>query len=231
MPDEERTAFTTAIADDPALRESVANEIQLYRDLQSAVRYNTVVAPKTQGFKTLLNEIESEITQIPTAALPKGNANWWKFAAAAALLVATITYVFYPKTAANTNELYAQYFAPDCNDTTMGAITPDDNLEKAKKIVCAKQWAQAKTALADQTTPEARFLLVHVLTENKEYEAAFVVLDTLYKNTNVAVEWQRAGVLLKQSKTDECKQILQKIVATQAAHYKDAEELLTTLSS
>jgi anti-sigma-K factor RskA len=235
MPDDERTSFDQALANDAALRTTVASEIALYRDLQNAVRHHTLITPQKKEFESLLQEIAQETAPQTaqeiapqTPALTKQNTGWWKFAAAAALIVSVAVYMFYPKNPPNTEALYAQYFAPDCDDATMGVVTQDD-ITAAKALVCAKKWAEAKIALNKITSAQTQLLLAHVLTETGEYDAALAAIDKAQKSTGLGAEWAQAGVFLKQNKIAECKQILLKIVETKAAHYKDAEALLKTL--
>jgi hypothetical protein len=224
MPDAERTAFTKALQDNPALQTEVTKEIALYRSLQETVLYNTVHAPQVADFAQVLKAAAAD-TAPPARPVALASRKWLWVAAAVLLGIIATTTLFYPRAALDTNALYATHFGQTCGAQTMGAVTKTI-IEQAEAACCKKDWAAAKQQLQGNTSPDALLLLTRIYTETGDYDAALQTLNALSPNADLPIAWLRAGILLKQNKIPECTAILKTIISTKAKHYKDAAALM-----
>lgn len=239
LKDEALRAFESAIAADAELRERLALHQALRRSMDGAAAdgglETTLKSVGSGYFKGILND-EYRISNIEQR-VPKFKGLWLGLVAVAAVSLAVLAVLWWPKTATK-EQLYAEYRAfPQATFTTQGTGDSTDqlrlNVAQAfnrgrydEALMNLRAYLQTSKGATDQ---EARFYLGLCQLETGDTESAIVLFTSLAKGAwRDEADWYLALTYLKTGRVGECREQLARI-GTDNAHYKAASALLRKL--
>lgn len=218
---DEKLAFDELLKNDIDFKK----EVDFHSNLKMVVKHED-----NSNFKSFISDLESNTTQKVTR---KPFYKW--FAAASIIFVLGFSYFFFPKQEVSTNTLFASYFEPYRN--VVAPIVRGDNQQDEKTLAfIAYEKGEYKTAVIlfsklylSTKEPYYLFYKANALLKLEKAKEAIPLLldhlktkDTLTQKTN----WYLALAYLKIKDKMKAKELLKKVIATNAYHNKEAKELL-----
>jgi len=200
-------------------------EVDFHSNLKKSIKHDDATT-----FRNFISDLENNANQKATR---KPFYKW--FAAASIIVVLGLSYFLIPKQAVSTNTLFASYFEPYRNVVT--PIVRGENMQDEKTLAfIAYEKGEYQTAIilfsklySSTKEPYYLFYKANALLKLERAKEAIPLLldhlktnDTLTKKTN----WYLALAYLKIKDKMKAKELLKKVITTNAYHNKEAKELL-----